>query len=152
MENTKIQPTTIDHVTEDYQTKVQTRVSAQHLLDALFWIWDAFDRANVKMFLVLQTAEDAMKGRELSGRSVDIGIRRMEWVSGGRRILDSFLGDPETETNDIATYTHNDTPVTLHIYDDDDCIINLDSITYKYEQFHIPNPYSRFKKLYELPL
>jgi hypothetical protein len=151
MENTKIQAqATTDHITDDYQAKTVIRQDSQKLLSALYWAWEAFDRANVPMFLVGDTLKDAVKGHELTGSSIQIGIRKAEWISGGRRLLDTILGLPEVEKDNHATYIYEQTPVHLYIFEDSSFVNNLDSINYKYESFRIPNPYIEFLS-YELP-
>jgi hypothetical protein len=148
MENTTTtmqQP--IDHITEDFAQKVQIKVSSEKLLNALYWIWDAFERANMPFFLVNQTAKDATNDHDLTGDKVEIGVRRLEWVSGGRRILDSFI-QPIAEDTTKAEYNHEGVPVIVHIYDDHDCIINTDSKIYRHELFKLPNPYSAFEQIY----
>lgn len=154
MENTKIETVAtpnqpqIDHITEDFQEKVQAKHTSEELLNALYWIWDAFDRANVQFFLVHQTAEDAMKNYDLTGDKVEVGIRRNEWVSGGRRLLDAFLDTPLTESDTTAEYVHDGVTILLHNYDDIPSIMQLNPIIYRNESFTVPNPYSEFKEIY----
>ncbi len=126
----------------------------QDLLDALYWVWDAFDRSNVPFFLVHQTYEDAIKDRSLRGDKVEIGIRKNEWNSGGRRILENFI-QPVKESETEALYEFRrvnsnevPVPVILHIYPDSPCITATNPIMYKYENFSVPNPYSEFIKIY----
>lgn len=158
MENTKTQatityntPLQIDIVEEQAPVtmagKPLQEFSSQQLLDALYWIWDAFERSNVPFFLVFQTAEDAIKQHDLTGDRVEIGVRRMEWVSGGKRIIDAFVM-PLSEGKDEAIYEYRGVPVIVHVYDDSDCVVQTDMVRYRYEEFKIPNPYSKFKELY----
>ena len=137
----------IDHVTQDYQEKVQNKVSSEKLLDGLYWIWDAFERANVHFFLVGQTAEDAIANKDLSGHAVEVGVRKNEWIAGGRRIIDAFI-TPKEEEEMIVLYEHEGVPVILKVYEDSDCVRQTDTIMYRYERFQIPNPMSTFKELY----
>ena len=137
----------IDHITQDYQAKLRNKVESQKLLDGLYWIWDAFERANVHFFLVGKTAEDAMANKELTGFEVEVGVRKNEWISGGRRIIDSFI-TPKEEEESVILYEHEDVPVVLKVYEDSDCIRQTDTIMYRYERFQVPNPMSKFKELY----
>lgn len=145
MENTKIVeiPTADDTMPFDGVVTV----SADKLLQALYKIWDAFERANVPFFLVHQTAEDAMKQRDLTGDKVEVGVRRMEWISGGRRIIDGFI-TPVSEDKDAALYEFDGVPVIVHVYDDHECIIQTDMVRYRYEEFKVPNPYETFQKVF----
>lgn len=118
------------------------------LLKALYHVWEAFDMCNVPYFLVGNTAECAIANRELSGSGIEVGIRRTEWVSGGRRLIDSFLGLPITENENVATYKHEGVPITLHNYEESECIRQLDYIRYEHEVFPIPNPFKQFKEIY----
>lgn len=149
MENTTM-PTAATPVPSQVVTPEVFRahdLPSEKLLNALYWIWDAFSRAHVPFFLVGQTAKDAMANKELTGDKVTVGTRRMEWVSGGRRILDAFA-QPLEEDQNKATYEFEGTLVIVHVYDDHDCIMNTDSINYKYESFKVPNPYKTFEEIY----
>ncbi len=129
-------------------TDTQISFNPQQLLTALYWVWDAFDRANVVMFLVNHTAEDALNNLEPGGISIDVGVRREEWVSGGRRLLDAFLGDPIIEDEKHAEYLHEGVRVNIFNYEKNPCTDQPDSINYMYETFRIPNPYKEFKEKY----
>lgn len=122
--------------------------SPSELLNALYYAWDAFDRANVVFFLVNQTAKDVKDQFDLTGNGVEIGIRRMEWVSGGRRMLDAFLGLPTEESESQAIYLYNNVPITLNIYEDSSCITSPDTILYRNEVFRLPNTLELFEKTY----
>ncbi len=119
----------------------------QQLLNALYWVWDAFERAAVPFFLVGQTAQDVIANKDLSGDKVEAGIRKMDWISGAKRVLDVFI-TPKEETETHALYEFEGIPVVLHIYEDSDCIINTDSKVYRYETFKVPNPMSEFERIY----
>lgn len=123
-------------------------VTSERLLKALYWIWDAFERANVPYFLTGQTAVDAMANKPLSGEKVTVGIREVEWISGGGRILRTFLGEPHYEDKRYAQYEFEGVPVFIEKYDDHECIIATDTIIYGYETFRVPNPYETFVKLF----
>lgn len=130
------------------ESVIKHDIPHERLLKALYWVWDAFDRSMVDFFLINQTYKDARKNKDLSGDKLEIGIRRMEWVGGGRRLLDTFMGLPLEETPTVARYEYEGVPVLLHIYDDSDCITALDSLVYAREIFKIPNPYSKFEEIY----
>jgi len=119
----------------------------QQLLNALYWIWDVFDRCNVPFFLVNQTAKDVIAQRDLTGNKIEVGIKQTEWISGGRRLLDAFA-TPLSETEDSATYQFEGIPVILHVYKPSECIEQTDMVRYRYEQFKVPNPYSKFVEIY----
>ena len=132
----------------------QEVIDSQELLDALYWVWDALERSSIPFFLVYQTYEDAKANRDLTGDKVEIGVRRNEWVSGGRRIMDAFI-TPATETDDEVIYHYKKVNssnisilVIVHIYDDSPCITSLDMIHYRYEEFYVPNPYKTFIEVY----
>jgi hypothetical protein len=128
-------------------TKIQSTTNPDELLKALYWIWDVFDRCNVPFFLVNQTAKDVIAQRDLTGNKIEVGIRRNEWVSGGKRLIDAFA-TPTSETDNGATYQFEGVPIFLYVYDTSDCIEQTDMVRYKYEQFKVPNPYSKFIEIY----
>ena len=132
----------------------QEAIDSQELLDALYWMWDALERSSMGFFLIHQTYEDAKKGNPLTGDKVELGVRKNEWVSGGKRILDAFI-KPTSETLTEAVYLYKkvnskNVPVKIiiHIYEDSPCITSLDMIHYMYERWSVPNPYSEFIKIY----
>ncbi len=122
------------------------------LLDALMWCHDAFDRASMTFFLIYDTYKQVKNGDDLRGNSLTIGVRKPEWVSGGQRILEAYIGMPDSivegKDYDIAKYWKDGVPVDIFIFPDDLCFQQCDSIAYNYETFMLPNPYERFEQLY----
>jgi hypothetical protein len=49
--------------------------SHDELMKALYWAWDAFDRAQMGMFLVYDTAINAMNNGYQKGERVEVGTR-----------------------------------------------------------------------------
>jgi hypothetical protein len=143
MENTK----TTETIT---QTPPNGDLPAEKLLAALYYIWDAFERANMPFFLVYQTARDVMLNHDLTGSKVEVGVRGVEWISGAKRVFDNFAGEPLEETPEKATYMHVGVPIVVHVYQkDDECIVQTDMVRYRYEEFKVPNPYQRFLEVYK---
>lgn len=118
------------------------------LLKALYWAWDAFDRATMGCFLVYTTAEMVLKKRMLEGNGVYVGTRRLEWESGSKSIFDSFAGEPNEKNEKYVTYIVDGVPVFIYIFEDEQCIRSTDSVIYESEYFKLPNPYSEFIQLY----
>lgn len=128
-------------------TPVVLDVSHEELLKALYWIWDAFDRAMMHMFVVGNTYHAIKEDRYLFGDRIDVGVRRLEWDSGARRIFEAFTMPPDEETSSFSLYIYNKIPVYVHIYDDDSSITTLNMKMYLGENFNFPTPYERFEKL-----
>lgn len=134
---------------EEVRRNITSSFSNDQLMKALYYAWDAFDRCLMQWFLVGDTAEQAIKQVDLRGDGIDIGVRKMEWVSGTERIFSAWMGEPTEATDTLKTYYHEGVPIRLHIYEpDDDCIIATDNFMYRNEQFSVPNPMQRFKEVY----
>jgi hypothetical protein len=132
---------------KNVETAIVGAKNPEDLLTALYWIWDAFDRANVPWFLAKQTAEDALKGLSPAGGKLEIGIRKNEWTSGGRRILDAYI-TPISETDGLVIYEYAGVPIHMHVYEDSDCIINTNAFMYERESFATPNPFDEYMRTY----
>lgn len=122
------------------------------LLAALYWCYDVFERANMLFFCVYDTAKAIKANENLHGDHIDIGVRKLEWVSGGKPILDAYMDQQRIKTvdNDDNTvkYEYGGVPVIVHIYEDDECLNNPDTVMYFMEDFKLPNPYERFERIY----
>jgi len=116
----------------------------EELLPALYWIWDGFDRALMGMFLVSKTAEDVMSKLHLEGDGIYVGVRRLEWDSESRSILDAFLGKGIEVKKDKFKYNFDGIPVYIYVFDEDLCILNTDTVLYEQENFCLPNTYKQF--------
>lgn len=128
----------------------EKRFTHEQLLSALFFIWDAFDRGPVEFFLIRDTAKQAKEGKDLSGSGVDVGVRALEWVSGGKRVMDNFTGQYLVKENEMgAEYIWADVPVRVHVFSDNECLSSFDTIFYQNETFLLPNPYEKFAEKYE---
>lgn len=124
--------------------------SEPELMQALYWIWDAFDRSGMGMFLVYETASHVMNNEHMEGNSITVGVRKNEWISGSTPILKSFTEDPleETTTKIVFKNPFNKVPVIVYVYDEDVSITSPQQIFYANEYFMIPNTYSRFEKIF----
>ena len=125
--------------------------SHDELIKSLYWIWDAFDRAMMGMFLVYGTAESVINHMLLDGEGVHVGVRNAEYYSGSKPILIAFTGEPEKKEGfDIFKCPLSEAPVFVHYFDEAECIKSTDSVQYQNEYFKLPNPYSKFIELWPL--
>lgn len=142
-----VPPGTLYLMNEDYVANPEFTHDQLH--DALYFIDDAFERSAILFFLVHKTAKQAINNQDLSGDKIEVGVRKLEWISGGKRILDNFISSYlVSETEDRAEYNYNGVPIVVYIYPDDACITQCDRIVYEYDFFNLPNPYSKFEELY----
>lgn len=123
------------------------------LLAALYWVFDVFDRANMTFFLTHSTAEAALKKRSLEGNKIEVGVRKLEWDSGARSLVDTYTQYESITTEDLGDEVRyiapNGVSVVLKVYEDDPCISSPDTMVYENEHFKLPNPYSRFLEVYK---
>lgn len=119
----------------------------EQLLKALYWVYDFMDRALINFFLVGKTAEAVLAKKDLFGDKITVGVRKLEWESGARRIVDSFV-TPIKEEKYTVEYEYERIPVILYVLEDDATIQSTDQQMYKSEFFKLPNPYEEFRKVY----
>ena len=123
------------------------------LLATLYFLLDAFDRAQVTFFLVKQTAHDAMTGHQLTGDHLDVGVRNNEWINGNQEILFPYFEQEHVELKselpESLTYEWQDVPFTIHFYPDNECLLALNTLAYEYESWFIPNQFERFEKEFD---
>lgn len=121
------------------------------LLRCLYFLYDAFDRAQMDFFLIRKTAHDAIKGGELS-HHLDIGVRKNEWING-KGVLFMFFNEEHVkialETDEVITCEYQEAPFVIHLYDDNPCLLALNTIEYEHETFKIPNMFENFEKEYD---
>lgn len=129
---------------------VNTAFTEPELMEALYWIWDAFDRCSMGMFLVYHTAIHAMNNEFMDGNRITVGIRKNEWISGSTPILLAFTGEPVETWGTYVVFKNpfNAVPVYVYIYADDPCITETAQILYANEYFKVPNTYRRFEKVF----
>lgn len=134
---------------ENTKIPVTTNFGGQQLLDALYYIWDAFERSNMPFFLVWDSARRALLNVDLQGEYVCVGVRSNEWRGGAQRIFAAFAGEPEEEDGNLLIYRHNGVPIHIHLFEKDhECIVQTDMVRYRYEEFKVPNPYQKFIEEY----
>ena len=116
------------------------------LMQALYWIWDAFDRASMGMFLVYNTATDAIQNKELRGDRVSVGVRDLEWISGSTPILKAFTEEPIETTDKYVVFKNpfNEVHIYVYIFKSYPCIESTKELLYENEYFKIPNTYRKF--------
>lgn len=123
------------------------------LLSGLYFIFDAFERCGLEFFLVKDTAHKAMQERKLEGDHLDIGVRQLEWNNDQKDILFAYFDQERVEkTKDVpglVSFKWNDIPFTIHLYEDNPCVIALVPIIYENEHWKIPNQFVRFEKEFD---
>lgn len=101
-------------------------------------------------FLLRNTAKQALAGKMLRGERIDIGVRKNEWTSGQKPILDIFFDHEHVEkvreTEDVYEGIYRDVPFTIHLFPENECLSALVPLVYKQERFLIPNRFSYFDK------
>lgn len=141
----------LDSVTPNHvplKEQLKQELFHERLLEALYWIWDAMERGNMNFFVIGDTADSVINNKDLSGTKITVGVRRLEWNSGAKRIVDAFA-TPLTETDDKVTYEYEGVPVELYLFDDDPSITSPNQIIYHSEYFKFPNPYSKFQEVFQ---
>lgn len=120
------------------------------LIQALYWTWDAFDRALMGMFLVYGTAETVLQNKLMEGDRITVGVRKNEWFSGSTPILKSFTGEPVSEGVNFVIFKNpfNEVPVYVYLFSEDSSVQAPAEVFYQAEYFKIPNSYTRFIKVF----
>jgi len=122
--------------------------SHQQLLDALYYIDDVLSRGAIPYFVIKETAESIIRGGELSGDGIYLGVRYTDWISSGMDIV-SLVADAKDISKKLIEYDHLGVPITIEIFKKNhSCIESTDPLPYAMEYFYVPNPYQTFKKLY----
>ena len=144
-----LNPEIVERVEALYQEKANKKSKYTHdeLLKALYWFHDFMERPMIKYFLVGSTAESALKNGMLEGDKVEVGVRRLEWISGGSRIAENFAV-ADSKTDDLCIYVSDGVPIHVNIFDDIQEILSCDTRLYEHEYFFIPNPYNSFKQIW----
>lgn len=123
--------------------------SHDQLLQALYWIFDAFERPAMPFFVIGDTAKSVLEHKELTGDKITVGVRDMIWLSGAKSIFDTYIQPKEVDGDKYTYIADNGVPVEVHVFKDDVCISSPDSKMYYNEVFQLPNPYSRFEEVYK---
>ncbi len=137
-------PREIDHI------KPLPKASFTHdqLLEALYWMHQIFERANMTLVLIKETGKAAQVDRELSGDGIYLAARALEWESSSRGVIDAMAPYAE-ETDELVTYkANNGVPVYIRICQDDYCISSPDQKLYMHEYVKLPNPFDRFEEVF----
>ena len=127
-------------------------IGHDRLLAALYKMWDGFDRSNILMFGIKDTGKAIHNQQNLVGDHLDIGVRKLEWLSGNKHVFDDFAAQyyhfVKEDANTIE-YMVDDVPVFIHIFEDNPYVTQCDALIYENETFNLPNPYEEFVKEYE---
>ncbi len=126
----------------------KSKFTHDELLEALYWMHQIFERANMTMVLIRETGEAANNDRPLTGDGVYVAARKLEWDSGARGVIDSMAQFSEW-TDELVTYmANNGVPVYVKICEDDYCISSPDQKLYMHEYVKLPNPFNRFEEVF----
>jgi len=114
----------------------------------LYYIDDVLSRGAIPYFVIKETAESIIRGGELSGDGIYLGVRYTDWISSGMDIV-SLVADAKDISKKLIEYDHLGVPITIEIFKKNhSCIESTDPLPYAMEYFYVPNPYQTFKKLY----
>ena len=126
--------------------EIKPSFSYDQLLQAMYWTWDAFDRALMPTFLVYETAQTVIDHQLPDGNAIYFGVRKNEWNAGARTVVYNFTGFPKEKTEKYEVFSNpfNRVPVYVYLFDEDPCIINTAVVMYEREYFNLPNTYKQF--------
>lgn len=140
-------------VVQPQQQVIKTEVKDlghEELIRTLYFLWDGFQRSYMDMFLLRDTAKQALAGKQLSGDHVDIGVRKNEWISGNRPILDIFFDNEHVtkvkDNEEIYEGIYQEVPFTIHLFSENECLASLIPLNYEHERWLVPNRFEYFDK------
>src|SRR3990167_7713535 len=103
------------------------------------------ERALINFYLVGDTAASVRAKKDLFGNKIQVAVRKNEWESGARRIVDIFA-PPIKDNRNTVEYEYNGVPVILYVLEDSETLSSFDTTIYAQEYFKLPNPYDEFVK------
>lgn len=125
-------------------------IGHEELIRTLYFLWDGFKRSYMDFFLLRDTAKQALSGKQLSGDHIDVGVRKNEWVSGNKPILDIFFEHEHVtkvkENEEIYEGIYQEVPFTIHLFSENDCLSSLIPLNYEHERWLVPNRFEHFDK------
>lgn len=144
---------TVDETQQQVVQPVKKDIPHDKLLMTLYFLWDGFSRSYMDFFLLRQTAKDALSGKQLTGDHIDIGVRKNEWISGNKPILESFFEHEHVtkvkENVEIYEGIYQEVPFTIHLFSENECLSALIPLQYMQESFKVPNQFDRFEREFD---
>jgi len=133
---------------EKTTTKTKKSFSHEELVQALYYIDDVLSRGSIPYFVIKETADSVMSGKDLYGEAIHIGVRKTDWESSAFNII-NLVAEAVEMTSKLVEYEYLGVPIYINIFNKNHpCIESTNPIPYAMEYFYTPNPYTQFQKLY----
>ena len=113
------------------------------LLDAMYFLWDAFSRANMDFFPINDTFKNMDTQHMLEGDHIDVAIRQQLWNSDDKELIFIYLRDENIDLENVDEHTlklvYKDVPIYIHIVKDTEGNTNLVGFSYEHEMWKKPS-------------
>lgn len=130
--------------------------SSEELRPAMMFVWDIFDRGQIKYFMLGEIAKQLKEGDEntentLIADQIEVGCMRGNLTyalySLFREMLPEGFEEIKTAKGDLKkiTFEYSNVPVVIRVFDKDYGVFgDLDVKFYDRECVFIPNPFDRY--------
>lgn len=115
----------------------EVKHSHEQIMKALYFMQDMFERPNVNMLLIGETAKHAKEGSNQES-PVTVAIRDVDCSESMKGMIDIFAM-PKTREDSFWEYEVEGVPVVVSIVPNEHRYASPNRIMYEYEQWCIPN-------------
>jgi len=122
------------------------------LLDkALDYVYDILDRCLIEYMLFGDTAYSIINNTPPKVQKITLGVKKQDLTEFSLRILELTVPNAVNDGNKIKFDSPDGVPIEIRIITKDYPFFNHpDTILFRMDAYHIPNPFENYWKIYRL--
>jgi len=131
--------------TKSKQMKNQTlkKYTGSEVDEALRWVVDLLTKCQIPYFLTGETLKQVKEGYVLEVEKVEIGVKKNWLTQDTTKLLKTFA--PEAVIGKTIDLTGEGVPIEVKVYESDSPYLDhLDFALYNYDEYKVPNPWTKF--------
>jgi hypothetical protein len=132
---------------EKVEQQTDTSFPSELLDEALFFVFDLMDDAQLEFFCMGKTAEQMFNNQWLTGKKLEFGVKKQSLTQD---VIDTLkMVNPSIDIQDRKIIMeYKGVPIEVRIIRKHYRVLdNLDAVDYANESFLIPNPFDAFLRM-----
>jgi len=129
----------------------KTEINVPLLDKALDYVYDILDRSQIEYMLFGDTAYSIINNVPPKVQKITLGIKQCDLTEFAKRILEITVPGAVNDGHKIKFNSPEGVPIEIRIITKDYPFFNHpDTILFRMDAYHIPNPFENYWKIYRL--
>jgi len=129
----------------------KTEINVELLDKALDYVYDILDRSSIEYMLFGDTAYSIINNVPPKVQKITLGVKQCDLTEFAKRILELTVPGATNDGSKVKFNSPDGVPIEIRIIKKDYPFFkNPDTVLFRMDAYHIPNPFENYWKIYRL--